>query len=171
MKKILALAGAGALVLALASPVLAVPFVYVDTNVAYVNNSATAVADTGMNSQSNVADVNHGGGVTVRGSGDRTITTGTADAYAGALVVANTHIGCGGNCGGGVPVYVSRDTAYVNNGADAGAFTGTNAQDNVALVRNGGGVTVSGSGNRTVRTGASDSTARAWTVVNTHWGY
>ena len=164
MKKIAALIGAGAMLLSVATPAFGWWWGGSD-NTAYVNNSAVAVANTGGNSQSNVADVVFGGGVNVNGAnGNRTIYTGDADAYAGALVVANTHVGCT-LCG----VPHDDDIAGVNNGASAGAYTGDNGQDDLALVTYGGGVNVNGgAGTRYINSGSSESTARAWTVVNTH---
>ncbi len=164
MKKIAALIGAGALLLSVATPTFAWWWGGSD-NTANVNNGAEAVANTGGNSQSNVAQVTYGGGVTVNGaSGDRTIYTGDANAYAGALVVANTHVG-GGSC----VTEHDDDVAVVGNGAGALADTGLNAQDDVAVVTHGGGVNVSGgAGTRYLNSGAADSTARAWTIVNTH---
>jgi len=166
MKKIAALVGAGALVLATVVPAFGWHPMFGSDNVAMVSNSATAVANTGGNSQSNVADVQHGGGVNVYGaSGNRTMYTGDADAYAGALVVANTHVGCGKKC---VDNH-DDDVAMVRNGALASADTGTNGQDDAAVVRHGGGVTVGGgTGSRYLVTGDASSTSRAWTIVNTH---
>lgn len=168
MKKAIALAGAGLMLLTLASPVFGWPFhqpFIGSDNVAMVENSAMAVADSGANTQSNVADVQMGGSVTVNGAGgNRWMETGGASAYAGALVVANTHVGCG-------PCVEPHDDdmAAVRNDAQAGAYSGLNGQDDVALVHMGGGVTVDGGeGDRFMSTGDTDSTARAWTIVNTH---
>lgn len=163
MKKIAALAGAGALLLGAAVPVFAHSWDW-----AYVNNSAVAVADTGGNSQSNIAEAYYYSGATVYGgSGARTMYTGDADAYAGALVVANTHIDCG--------LCSSRwhtDSAQVTNGAGAYAYTGDNGQDDVAFADYSSGATTYGSaGARYMDTGSADSEVRAWTIVNTHWGW
>lgn len=164
-KKLAALAGAGALLLSAAVPA----FAYWDY--AYVNNSAVAISDTGMNSQGNDATANglYNSAVAGSGGGDRWMSTGPATSYARALVVANTHIGCG-VCGD--DYYWHMDEAYVDNSAMAGAYTGGNSQGNSAqAIGYGNGATAgSGSGDRGMTTGGASSTARAWTIVNTHWG-
>lgn len=181
MKKLISLIGAGTLLLSVAGPAFA------SWNYAYVNNNSSAVATTGGNSQSNIASVDrasNSGAVAGSVGGDRTIYTGNADAYAGALVVANTHVNlccerpdpcCNsvtleGNCGGCGP----EDVAYVNNGAGATAATGSNYQDNVATVsraRNSGANAGSSGGSSVIWSGDATSKARAWTVVNTHVGF
>jgi len=159
MKKIVSLVGAGALLLATAGPA----FAWGNWNIAIVGNSARAYSNTGGNSQSNVADVAYGGGVNVWGaSGSRSMTTGHASSYAGALTVANTHVCDGGNS--------NVDGALIDNHAVTDANSGVNMQDDYAMVRHGGGVTVgSGAGNRSMTTGGTNSTSHAWTIVNTHF--
>jgi len=174
MRKIAALAGAGALLLAAAGPAFGCFGLWCvlcrDRNNADVVNNAEAGAYTGGNSQRNVADVMYGGGVEVRGAGGkRDIDTGDADAYAGALVVANVDVSC---CDGESCMCLETNNARVRNGAGAMADTGLNAQDDVALVRYGGGVDVyGGSGDRILDTGAADATARSWSIVNVSWGW
>lgn len=182
MKKLIAFGAGAGLLLAAAVPV----FANGDhgrggsSDVAIVRNSASAGANTGYNSQGNTALIGGQGeveDVTVGGNND--MTTGNADAYAGALVVANTHIGCGCESRG------HKDFALVDNSAEAGADTGDNGQGNAALIGGysdsqslGGGdrdnevedITVNG--NNTMTTGDASATSRAWTIVNTHmsWG-
>lgn len=159
MKKFASLVGAGALLLGMAVPAFAWfpwgPMIGSD-NVAMVENSAVAIADTGGNTQN--ASAWKGGDV--EADGTRGISTGNASAYAGALVVANTHIGCG-LC---TPAH-DDDVALVENGAMAAALTGGNEQD--AKAWKGGDVDADGI--RSIVTGDADSTARAWVIVNTHW--
>jgi len=167
MKKIAALVGAGALVLALVVPAMARGR---SRDVAIVTNSASAVASTGANTQGNgvAADDDVRGNVNV--SGNNTMRTGDAEAYAGALVVANTHVGCGYCASGGRR---HKDFAMVGNSAGAGAYTGENGQGNYVSAgddvgsRCGSGTT-NVSGNNSLVTGDATSRARAWTVVNTH---
>lgn len=173
MKKILALAGAGALLLSVAGPAFGCTGLWClfcrDVNNADVENNAQATAYTGWNSQSDLADVEHGGGVTVNSTGDRDIHTGNADAYAGALVVANTNVSC---CDGDSCWCLETNNARVRNGAGAMADSGLNYQDDMARVLHGGGVTVNGGdGSRVIHTGNADSEARAWTIVNTRLGF
>lgn len=172
LKKLAALTAAGALVLAVAAPVLAIwpgPMFGSD-NVAVVTNSAVSIADTGGNSQDDTAKatLTMGSNASSGSSGDRSIDTGSANSYAGALVVANTHIGCG-LCS---PAH-DDDVALVGNEALSGAYTGDSHQDDYArvLLSVGSGASTGSSGNREIDTGNSTSKARAWTVVNTHWGY
>lgn len=173
MKKLFALVGAGAMLLSAVGPAFAKPPMPPKGgggDVAIIDNHAEAQSSTGNNSQSNVADVTKGGGVDVYGAdGDRTMYTGDAKAYAGGVVVANTHVGCG-KCGGGK--HHEEDLAIVANDAIAGARSGDNGQDDLALVTNGGGVTVDGGkGDRYLKSGDAKAESHAWTVVNTHWGY
>jgi len=171
IKKIAALAGAGAILLLVVAPVMAIdgfdgPFWSWDE--AYVNNSAAAIANTGGNSQGNYAsalgcyNTAKGGS----GSGDRWMRTGSAFAFSRAVVVANPHLGCDG-CSD-EPYHW--DFARVNNSAYAEANTGANSQNNSAsakgfLNRAGAG---SGSGDRGMRTGPASAHAAAWTIVNPH---
>lgn len=160
-KKLAALAGAGALLLGAALPAFAL---FDGGDVAIIKkNQATAEANTGGNLQGNYALV--GGGDDTSVSGNNSMSTGNASAYAGALVVANTHIRCGCDGNGG-----HVDFAYVKkNKATALANTGVNEQGNGALVD--GGDDTSVSGDNSMSTGDASSTARAYTIVNTHWGW
>jgi hypothetical protein len=148
MKKIAVLVGAGALLLAVAAPALAYPVFFGSKDVAIVTNNVSATASTGGNSQENSGWVV---------SGNNNLKTGGANAYAGAVTVANTHIGCGPYCGGGGHT----DFANVGNYVAANANTGLNDQGNSGLFVEGNNITT---------TGAAYSTAHAWTIVNTHWG-
>lgn len=185
IKKIAAIAGAGAILFGITGPVLAVdgqnschcflPWLCRcrDRNVAVVDNSATAVADTGGNSQDNLASVERAcdSDATAGSEGNRSITTGNANAYAGAMVMANVNRGCA-LCG---PRRPETNRAEVLNWADAYAGTGDNHQDDVALVER---TTHSDAeagdeegGNRAIRTGNAKATSRAWTVVNSQWSW
>lgn len=167
VKKLAALAGAGAILLFVAAPALANGWWWHE---AIVENSAEAVSNTGMNTQDNYAKVRFGGLVLVDGaSGDRTMTTGDASAKAKAVVKANTHIGCD-PCAGDGPHH--EDFAFVGNGAYAEANTGLNAQDDLADVENDGEVLVDGGlGDRTLTTGNAWSKAKAYTIVNAHLSF
>ena len=171
IKRLIAIGGATALLLGAAVPALAWGG-WGSRDVAIVGNEAVAVANTGGNTQDNFAA---GDEAEVEDNdGDRYMDTGDADAYAGALVVANTHVGC--DCdednnteslnGGGGSNH--KDFALVGNGAGALANTGDNAQDDVALGDGDDAEVEDNDGNRTMYTGNASSTARAWTIVNTH---
>lgn len=162
MKKFASLVGAGALLLGMAVPVFAW-----SSDVAIVKNSAGAYADTGLNGQGNGVSVEKAGANDIVVGGNNSMTTGNATAYAGALVVANTHIGCGPCAGGG---WGHKDFAIVKNDASAEAYTGWNGQGNGVDVYKAHADDITVGGNNSVTTGVADSTARAWTIVNTHWG-
>ena len=184
IKKIAAIVGAGALLLSVAGPALARvnqggcvcrwPNLFCacrDENTAVVTNGASAMALTGGNSQGDYAEVNGcGGEAEVENEGSRSITTGDASAYAGALTVANVTVGCS-TCGLDRPV---TNRARVANGADAYADTGDNHQSDGAVMNGwfGGEAEVENEGSRSIRTGSADATSRAWTVVNSQlsWG-
>jgi len=168
MKKLAAMAGAAALLLGATVPALAHPWHWHGgSDVAIVENSASAVANTGENGQGNAVLANGGHNDDTTVSGNNYMSTGGADAYAGALVVANTHIGCG-PCASGGPNH--RDFAMVGNGAYAVANTGENGQGNAVEEDGGHNDDTTVGGDNTMVTGGAVSTARAWTVVNTHWG-
>jgi hypothetical protein len=168
MKKLAAMAGAAALLLGAVAPTFAEDgpfFPWWSQDVAVVNNGATAVANTGGNKQGNGAAYNIVNSGNVAVTGNNWMGTGKADAYAGALVIANTHMGCD-LCS--VSLF-HQDYAGVNNGATAVADSGNNGQGSGA---NGNYVWVGGvyvTGNNGMDTGNAISTARSWTVVNTHW--
>ncbi len=160
VKKIAALAGGAALLLGAALPTLAGFNGYLfSKDVALVQNTAYSVADTGGNTQNVTAT--KGGDVDDAG-GSRYIDTGDASSYAGALVVANVHKGCGCESG-----FYHKDFAKVENIADSYALTGYNAQDVKATK---GGDVDDADGSRTIYTGGATSIARAWTLTNIHWG-
>lgn len=163
MKKLIAVAGAGAMLLSIAGPAFAYGS-YGSADVAIVNNGAIATSNTGNNSQGNVSSVYKGRAEDVSVSGNNNMTTGAASSYAGAVVVANTHVGCGCES--------SRhhsDVAIVDNGALAGSNSGANGQGNASAVEKGRAEDVRVSGTNSLVTGDSSSTARAWTIVNTHF--
>lgn len=190
-KKLIALVGAGALLLSVAGFAFAVQcpgqdclpqpvnfcFWCRNRDVARVNNQATAIADTGGNTQNNVAQAGASSEaeVEVEGSSSRSITTGDAHAEAEAVVVANTHVGCclvltqGCHpCGFG---NLYTDLAEVGNGSLAAAYSGANIQDDVAQATGDSEAEVEveeGSSSRSIKSGNSWSGATAWTVVNTH---
>ena len=164
VKKIAALAGAGALLLSVAVPAFAWNWSYVD-----VGNYVGAVADTGGNSQGNYATAN---GVydfaDGSSSGARSMTTGSATAVATADVTVGTNLydcdWCGGCC-----FSKNISDVYVENFAMAEANTGSNAQNNSAVASGyeNHADASSGSGYRSMTTGPAYSNASAFTVVNT----
>lgn len=180
VKKLAALAGAGAILLSVAVPVLAKPHKHHggSSDVAMVFNGASATSNTGGNSQGDYAEAYKGSEAEVEvegNSGDRKVETGEADADATAVVVANTHVSCG-NCGhkggkGPKGGESHTDMAMVGNGAIADANSGDNWQDDSAYAKNESEAEVeveNGSGKREIKTGKADSDADAWVVVNTH---
>ena len=165
VKKILALAGAGAMLLSVAGPALAWNWSYVD-----VENVAGAVADTGGNSQGNSAVASGGCNDADAGSGSgyRNMTTGSATAVAGARVEVNTDLG-DWSCG---ECYLPLNDSYVyvGNAAVAAADTGGNSQNNSAVATGYGNDADAGSGSggaRSMTTGPAYSNAQAFTIVNT----
>ena len=164
VKKIAALAGAGALLLAVAGPALAWNFSWVD-----VDNAAGAIADTGGNSQGNyaTADGVYNSADAGSSSGARSMVTGSATAVAAAGVTVNTTL-YDWSCG---ECYYPWSESYVDveNAALAGADTGGNSQDNsaVAIGYGNSADAGSGSGYRSMTTGPAYSNASAFTVVNT----
>jgi len=182
IKKIAALAGTGALFLSVTGSVFAQecpgPSCWLfglsrETNVANVINTAVAVSDTGGNSQTDIAHAENLAIATVDGgTGNRNLTTGSADSYAGSLVVAN--VGYDGCCCGCLTPCVSleeeNNIATVTNAAQAQAYTGDNYQDDAAWAKNYGLARVTGaSGNRNLTSGPSSSETHSWTVVNFRW--
>lgn len=172
MKKLISLAGAGAILLSAAVPAFAHlrHFGWGSRDVAVVDNTAFSVANTGGNSQNNSASVNttcHSG-ARAGSTGNRNMDTGNADAYAGAVVVANTHVGCD-TCGRGS----HRDFANVSNWADAESNTGYNHQNDSAsaYMTHRSNASAGSTGNRNMNTGKADSESHAWTVVNTHLSF
>lgn len=187
VKKAIAIAGAGALLLSLAVPALGYNygggygFMGGSNDVAMITNNVGASANSGFNWQTNMA---MGGD-----SGNNNMTTGKATAYAGSLTIANTHVGCcaqppcGYPCGGygmGNQGESSSDFAWITNNVGASANSGYNMQVNTAMGGKdfgggfggchhcGGSQGGSDSGNNNMTTGPANATARAWTIVNTH---
>lgn len=177
IKKIIAVAGAAAVLAASAGPALGWWGGWhrtSDVDVANVNNTAISTANTGGNSQNNDANATMGidQEAEVEAGDDRNITTGNAYAGALAVTVANTDISCGRRGQDPCPCPDERaDTANVNNTADALADTGMNTQDDSADALLGldqeAEVEAGHRSDRNITTG--DATSRAWafTVVNT----
>lgn len=151
MKRLVAIAGAGAMLLAVVTPAFAAedhgfkPVAPVTslTNSATVSNAASATSSTGGN-------VQQGGGY---------MWTGNAGSVANAVVVANTTVVVGGK----LPTNIA-NAAYVENYAAAVSATGGNVQSAPTPSR----------GDRSERptslklfTGDAGSTSNAWSVVNT----
>ncbi len=165
MKKIAVLAGAGALVLALAGPAFGFTI-----NKAKVDNSTTAVANTGI-SAGNVATVSRAhvdGDVEVGGTNVvKQLHTGDANALAVGGVVANTQVGCDA-CGGGFTV----NKAKVRNATVADAETGVLAGGGVSVDRAhiDGEIEVEGTNIvKQLHTGNANSRSFGIVVVNTQW--
>ena len=184
LKKIAAFAGSAALLLGAATPALAYsrhhdsdPLLDVSVNRAVVVNTAVAQADTGLNVQRNTANGGQGD-VDVERSYN-TMTTGAAQADATAVALTNIRFGgCG--CESDAKISVNWNDAIVQNGAQAGAFTGGNTQVNRANGgsglevlsegrhhRSGGDVEVEESYN-SLATGGATADADAWAVTNAH---
>lgn len=164
VKKLTAAAASAAILLSAAVPAFAW-----HTDFAFVGNSSEAYSNTGGNTQDNNASVKaamFSSANAGSGSGNRNMNTGNAGSDSTAVVVANTHLGCGG-CG----PWGGSDVAIVRNSSLATSNTGVNSQDNDASVRWAAGSSAnagSGSGNRNMTTGNAWSDSDAWVVVNTH---
>lgn len=173
MNKLITTGAAVALVLGSVMPVFAHGgggwWHHRSSDTAVVINSATATSNTGTNSQNNTSIAQGAlNDSDVKGDGARSMTTGNANANARAVVVANTHVGCGPCASGG---HGHRDTALVGNEAGADANTGDNWQDDTANAHGwANDSTVDQDGTSNMRTGNANSRARALTVVNTHVG-
>lgn len=188
MKKIAAILGAGAMLLAIAGPAFARDSHHSqqgNSNVAFVTNTTSSGAFTGNNGVGNGATVRKAdvkGNVSV--TGDNSVNTGAADSLAVGVVAANTVVGCSTcNRRDSHSTSSTSNVAFVNNETTSVASTGDNAVGNGATIskadvggsqerhhRGGssnGGVSVSG--NNSVNTGAADSTAVGVVVVNTQW--
>lgn len=169
INKIAAIAGAGAILLASATPALAkgnYNWFGGEYNSAVVLNSANSSANTGYNGQYNQATGTFSGKVEVEHAYN-TLSTGSAVSSATALTAANTQVGCSVcNFYMGGAKY---NSAFVTNGAASAANTGYNTQANNAEgAWTFGKVEVEHTGN-VQGTGAAESDANAWTVVNTNW--
>jgi hypothetical protein len=148
MKRLIAIAGAGAMLLVTVTPAFAkvTPKPQTTlTNFAIVSNSSSAESNTGGNSQV-------GGGYMV---------TGNAGAVSTAVVVANTTVSTDCHC---LPNKISNG-AFVTNGADASANTGMNGQSVPAPITERHDKNVAPTA--TMVTGNAHSNANAWSVVNT----
>lgn len=163
LKKLAALAGAGALLLGTAIPVFAFD------NIAIIKgNDATATANTGDNLQVGngvyVEKAGVGGNISV--SGNNTMTTGNAKAKAKLVIVANSNIcgDCGGSGGGLAVVKWNDATADANSGGNG---QGGNVAD-VYKAHVDGNISVSG--NNSMTTGEAKAKAKVWIVVNVNWG-
>ena len=137
------------------------------------NNKSEAYANTGENAQlaGQINKAKGSGEAEVEGNSvDQRMKTGDARARSSAVVVANTHLGCG--CKGKGHV----DVAYVgNNESYAGANTVYNAQGalqyNKAKSWRGGESEVEdNSVDQRMKTGDANAKSSAWVVVNTHVG-
>lgn len=184
-KKLIALGGAAALLLGTAVPTFAwYPFFGSSMDVAKVTNTAISTANTGGNIQGNyiaaygsdeVEDIDVGG--------NNQMITGSATSYAGALTVANTHLDCCNQCDECDEDECDedecedlqcpcphKDFAMVENGAMSEASTGMNGQGNgvEAEYTEYDAEDIGVTGNNNLITGGVNSTARAWTIVNTH---
>lgn len=194
MRKLIALAGAAALIAGMVTPALGFggwsrPTPSWDVDVAMVSNTASANAETGENVQTANANANGGDAL----AGDQFILTGDAYSRANAMVVANTEVNCdcgaaqpncGGRCGSRYPQQQCPcpendvDLALVGNHAEANADTGNNVQVANANangvwrparpcappVFEGGNATA---GYQFIQTGSAWSESSAFTLVNT----
>jgi len=158
MKKIAALIGAGAMLLSVAGPAFGA------WNYADVNNTSSAVSNTGANSQNNYASVTYSGlsAANAGSMGTRSIVTGDACSDSTAVTVANTNVASGG--------FATMNTAHVDNGSYAESWTGSNSQnDSASTYMTVGALANSGSTDaRTIRTGDAWSDSTAVTVANTN---
>ena len=153
MKRLIAIAGAGAMFLATATPAFAGDHRWFRMGGDYANvtNTAVATANTGDNDQDNW------------GKGDNIMFTGDAYAGATAVTIANTHVS---DCGcRDLGLWFHKDRANVTNTAVATANTGDNDQDIFgSRTRHHS----RGGGDNYLETGMAGAEADAWTVVNTH---
>jgi hypothetical protein len=150
MKKLVAIAGAGAMLLITVTPAFAKEHRQTQpqtslTNFAVVTNNSSADSNTGGNGQI-------GGG---------SMVTGNAGAVSTAVVVANTTVSTDCHC---LPNKISNG-AFVMNGADASANTGMNGQTVAAPKTERHDKYVAPTA--TMVTGNAHSNANAWSVVNT----
>ena len=144
MNKLLAFAGAGAMLMASATPAFAgwhMPYAGGTTNTAFVTNTANASTNTGYNFQA--------------GKGG-TVATGIAVSDSTAVVVANTSLK---DCGCMSLPGKTTNTAFVTNTSNASTNTGNNTQVSSGWSWH--------STNPVTVTGDAASTSNAWTVVNT----
>ena len=143
MKRLIAVAGAAAMLLSAASPVLAfMPMGgSTTTNFAIVDNTAVAKSSTGDNMQFGSSNW---------------LVTGMALSSSEAVTIANTNVKSCWNCWGSGNVF---NSAVVDNTSIAKSETGDNWQTGFGCW-----------GNHAI-TGNAGSDASAWTLVNTNWSY
>ena len=167
MKKIAALISAGAMLLSVAAPALAISYIpRRNVNYARVRTETEVVANTGTNTAGNYAQVTNasvGLWSDINVAGSNTVKTGGAQATANVGITANKYISC---CWG----RSSRNVARVYTETGVYADTGNNT------VGNGVGVAntnlqgdISASGNNSVTTGEASATANVYEVVNVNW--
>lgn len=165
MRKLFALVAALALVAVVAGPAMAFT-----VNRAHVDNTTTAISNTGV-TVGNVATVEKGFvGHEVEVGGANyvsNIRTGSADATALGVVAANTQIGC--DWCGGYGLRINR--ASVTNVTGAQADSGVRVGGGVSLVHAGTGeVEVEGTNSvNSVTTGPANANSYGVVLVNTSW--
>lgn len=175
LKKLIALGGAGAAVLAMVIPTLACTgpscFIRPDDGTR-ITTTTESYANTGGNSQSNMTSVSMAHDVmalTGSGFGTRTINTGNAYADARSTTIVNTNpCGCM-NCCNRSGRQQDEDSLRINSEVYAGADSGKNYQDNMTSVEKASHVmagAVSLGGSSTIRTGDVSSISRNRVLVN-----
>jgi len=159
MKKLAALLGAGAMLLAVAGPAFGMTI-----NKAKVKSTTNVSANTGGNIVGNYASVvkAHVSGE-VKVKGDNQVNTGEAEAKNLKVIAANINVGCD-TCGNpGLTI----NKAKVKSTTDVYANTGANVVGNTAIVEKAG---ISGdvkvSGDNTVDTGKAEAKNKEIIVVN-----
>lgn len=163
-KKLIALAGAGAMLLTVAGPA----FAHSVRNRANVTQVTSSSANTGGNLQGNDASAYkaHVSGE-VEAEGSNSMTTKKAESSAVGVVAANTNVNA--DCDSCVTsARRQRNSANVTQVTSSSASTGNNMQGNVAsaeMAGVSGDVEAEGSNNMT--TGKAESSATGVTVVNT----
>lgn len=151
MKKLLALASAGAMLLSVSGAVFAFGFPggTTTTNTAFVNQTVSSSAVSGGNTQASGGFFGGGSNYMITGSYVRSSATG--------VVVANTQVGCN-TCSRSFGSATVKNTAFVNQGVESLGLSGDNTQAN------------SGHGSNYMTTGSYvGSRALGVTVVNTSW--
>lgn len=171
MKKLVSLIGAGAMLLAIATPVLARGHHRGPENVTRVTNTTTAVANTGLE-VGNIATVERAGAWKVEAEGNNTVgklSTGDADATAVGVVVADTQVGCSRCSRRGEQEKLNLVENTVVASADTGIVVGNTADVSRAHVGS-----VEAEGNNTVgklSTGDAAATAVGVVVVDTQLNF
>lgn len=164
LKKLAALAGAGAILLSIATPA----FAHSVKNRANVTQVTSSSANTGGNLQGNGAYVTkaHVSGE-VEAEGSNSMTTKKAESSAVGVVAANTNVNA--DCDSCVTsARRQRNSANVTQVTSSSASTGNNIQGNVASVEKAGvSGDVEAEGNNNMTTGKAESSAVGVVVVNT----